>query len=133
MSETGFDYRTGRTAVLSGLETPFTVALQGPCPPGWTAGARVPCFSSLDGRRVPQAPLPGQAPTQAAQQAVAEGLQVTPSGQGYSLVGIQAGKLYCPIMAFSRIFLILFVVPIGTISVAKSIICKINPIRISVT
>lgn len=44
----------------------------------------------------------------------------------YSLVGIHAGKLYCPIMAFSRIFLILFVVPIGTISVAKSIICKIN-------
>lgn len=44
----------------------------------------------------------------------------------YSLVGIQAGKLYCPIMAFFRIFLILFVVPIGTISVGKSIICKIN-------
>ena len=44
----------------------------------------------------------------------------------YSLVGIQAGKLYCPIMAFFRIFLILFVVSIGTISVGKSIICKIN-------
>lgn len=44
----------------------------------------------------------------------------------YSLVGIQAGKLHCPIMAFSRIFLILFVVPVGTISVGKSVICKIN-------
>lgn len=44
----------------------------------------------------------------------------------YSLVGIYAGKLYCPIMALPRIFLILFVVPIGTISVGKSIICKIN-------
>lgn len=44
----------------------------------------------------------------------------------HSPVGIQACKLYCPIMAFPRIFLILFVVPIGTISVAKSIICKIN-------
>lgn len=29
-------------------------------------------------------------------------------------------------MALSGIFLILFVVPIGTISVGKSIVCKIN-------
>lgn len=41
-------------------------------------------------------------------------------------MSIYAGKLYCPIMALPRIFLILFVVPIGTISVGKSIICKIN-------
>lgn len=44
----------------------------------------------------------------------------------YSLVGIQASKLHRPIMAFPRVFLILFVVPTGTISVGKSIICKIN-------
>lgn len=44
----------------------------------------------------------------------------------YSPVGIYAGKLHCPIMALFRIFQILFVVPIGTISVGESIICKIN-------
>lgn len=44
----------------------------------------------------------------------------------HSLVGVQASKLHRPIMAFLRVFLILFVVPIGTVSVGKSIICKIN-------
>ena len=50
-----------------------------------------------------------------------------------SFVSIQADKLLNPILAFIRIFQILFVVLSETIPVGKAIICKINPIWISVT
>lgn len=64
------------------LVMPLNVSLLRAYPPGWNTCKCVLCFSSLHGRRVPQAPLPGQPPTGPAQQAVAEGLEVTPSGQG---------------------------------------------------
>lgn len=84
LSEICLAYRTGRRAILSGLVTPFTA--RGPSEPqprGGNTCPRVLGFSSLNGRGVAQAPLPGQAPAQPAQQAVAEGLEVTPSGQGW--------------------------------------------------
>lgn len=41
-------------------------------------------------------------------------------------MSIQTCELYCSIVALPGIFLVLFVVPIGTVSVGQSIVCKIN-------
>lgn len=44
----------------------------------------------------------------------------------YSSVSIQTCELYCSIVALPGIFLVLFVVPVGTVSVGQSVVCKIN-------